>query len=232
MAAAEGPKGLVVPFVRGPAGVKAQRIGNNVKPVGTWAGRVGFLWLATSLLVMLVLTSFVFVGSRRKRLAGDSPRYLTFDSARVVPLTSRARVGESASADTVDHVDTDLHTASSPVIRHQITASSGALDRLLAGVQMPCGLVRLPVEGEDETRRMAFQTFGFEPREVAVSVVDELERMGMDIEPLSYTEARAFRDGLELAVSIFTEPNRVIRNRRLAFPGSDPSGIIIEFSVV
>ncbi|MFN0027414.1 MAG: hypothetical protein ACKV2O_09590 [Acidimicrobiales bacterium] len=198
--------------------------------MGTWAGRVGFVWLATSLVIMVVLSSFVFVGSRRKRMASDSPRYLTFDSARVVPL-NRGR-GDHAAEHDVDGVDGDPHGASSPVIRHQITASSGALDRLLAGVQMPCGLVRLYVEGEDESQRMAFQTFGFDAREVAVSVVDELERMGMDIEPLSYTEARAFRDGLELAVSIYAEPNRVIRNRRLAFPGTDPTGIVIEFSVV
>ncbi len=181
---------------------------------------------------MLVLTSFVFVGSRRKRLASDAARYLTFDSARVVPLTPRGRSAESATGDAAEPAGGEGLPASEPVIRHQVTASSGALDRLLAGVQMPCGLVRLVIDGEDESLRMAFQTFGFEAREVAVSVVDELERMGMDIEPLSYTEARAFRDGLELAVSIFTEPNRVIRNRRLAFPGADPSGTVIEFSVV
>ena len=48
----------------------------------------------------------------------------------------------------------------------------------------------------------------------------------------SYTEARAFRDGFEIAVSIYVEPNRVIRDRRLAFPGADPEGVVIEFSVV
>lgn len=181
---------------------------------------------------MLVLTSFVFVGSRRKRLASDSPRYLTFDSARVVPLTPRGRTVGVHPVEVFEELESDLVATPSPVIRHQITASSGALDRLLAGVQMPCGLTRLSVEGEDETRRIAFQTTGIDAREVAVSVVDELERMGMDIEPLSYTEARAFRDGLELAVSIFNEPNRVIRNRRLAFAGADPSGVVIEFSVV
>ena len=79
---------------------------------------------------------------------------------------------------------------------------------------------------------MAVHTKVYEHREVAVSVVDELEGMGMDIEPLSYTEARAFRDGFEIAVSIFTEPNRVIRDRRLAFPGADPRSVVIEFSVV
>jgi len=56
--------------------------------------------------------------------------------------------------------------------------------------------------------------------------------MGLEVEPLSYTEARAFRDGFELAVTLFTEPHRVIRDRRLAFPGAGDEAIVIEFSVV
>lgn len=170
------------------------------------------------MLTMFALSAMVFLGSRRKRQSDDGPRYLTFDApAQVYQLSPRRGVHE---------------VYAEPVITHPVNAESGALDRLLAGVSLPCELERLHLDGEDERERMAFHTKGYEPREVAVSVVDELERLGMDIEPLSYTEARAFRDGFEIAVSIFTEPNRVIRDRRLAFPGADPRSIVIEFSVV
>lgn len=188
------------------------------------------VWLLASVLTMVVLSGFVFVGSRRKRLEDESAPYLDFDAAaRVVRLSPRGRSG-TAAAEAAGGGENEAYAE--PAIRHPINAESGALDRLLAGVTLPCELERLPIDGEDETKRRAFQTFGYEARAVAVSVVDELDRMGMDIEPLSYTEARAFRDGFELAVSIYTEPNRVIRNRRLAFPGADPAGIVIEFSVV
>lgn len=187
--------------------------------MGTWLGRIGLVWLLASVLTMVVLTSVVFLGSRRKRLTDQGSRYLTFDApAQVYQLTPRGKGPEAAHAE--------------PAITHPVNAESGALDRLLAGVTMPCELERLHLDDEDERRRMAFQTFDYEAREVAVSVVDELERMGMDVEPLSYTEARAFRDGFEIAVSIYIEPNRVIRDRRLAFPSADPDGIVIEFSVV
>ena len=170
------------------------------------------------MLTMFALSALVFLGSRRKRLSEAGPKYLTFDApAQVYQLSpSRQRVRVLCRAG------------------HQPPSSteSGALDRLLAGVTLPCELERLHLEGEDERERMAFHTKGYEAREVAVSVVDELERMGMDIEPLSYTEARAFHDGFEYAVSIFTEPNRVIHDRRLAFPGADPRSVVIEFSVV
>ena len=63
-------------------------------------------------------------------------------------------------------------------------------------------------------------------------MADELERLGLEVEPLSYTEARAWRDGLELAVTIFLEPRRVIRGRRAAFPTAPPDAVVIEFSVV
>jgi len=74
-------------------------------------------------------------------------------------------------------------------------------------------------------------TYGYDGREVALCVADELERMGMDIEPLTYREARAFRDGLELAVTIHLEPSRVIRDRRIAYPGLAADAVVIEFSV-
>lgn len=193
----------------------------NGRPVSTWLGRIGLVWLLASMLTMIVLSGFVFLGSRRKRLTDSGPRYVTFDApAQVYQLNPRRR-GESV-----------LDPHAEPAITHAVTAESGALDRLLAGVAMPCELERLPLEGEDDSVRMAFQTTGYDAREVAVSVVDELERMGLDVEPLSYTEARAFRDGFEIAVSIYIEPTRVIRDRRLAFPGAEPSGIVIEFSVV
>jgi hypothetical protein len=187
--------------------------------VGTWLGRIGLVWLLASVLTMVILSVFVFMGSRRKRLSEHGPSYVTFDvPAQVYQLNPRRAT------------EAELHAE--PAINHQVNAESGALDRLLAGVSLPCELERLYVDGEDDRLRMAFQTKGYEAREVAVSVVDELERMGMDVEPLSYTEARAFRDGFEIAVSIYLEPARVIRDRRLAFPGADSQSIVLEFSVV
>ncbi len=187
--------------------------------MGTWLGRIGLVWLLASTLTMVVLTALVFLGSRRKRQETHGPQYLTFDTpAQVYQLAPRGRA--------------EFEVYAEPAITHPVNAESGALDRLLAGVSMPCELERLHLDGEDERERMAFTTKGYEAREVAVSVVDELERMGMDIEPLSYTEARAFRDGFEIAVSIYIEPNRVIRDRKVAFPNVDPRAIVIEFSKV
>jgi hypothetical protein len=191
--------------------------------VETWLGRIGIIWLIASLLVMVVLTAFVTIGSRRRRM-DTGPEYLTFeDRAQVYTISNRGPARPGSAFDAPAH--------SEPAINHQVSSESSSLDRLLAGVSMPCDLVRLPLEDEDPAVRMAFVTTGHEARVVAVSVVDELERLGMDVEPLSYTEARAFRDGLEIAVSIYLEPKRVIRGRRPAFPGAPPDSVVIEFSV-
>ncbi len=189
----------------------------------TWLGRIGLIWLIASLLVMVVLTAFVTVGSRRRR-QDDGPEYLTFeDRAQVFTFSNRGPSRATTAFDGPTHAE--------PAINHQVSSESGALDRLLAGVSMPCELERLPLEDEDPAMRMAFVTTGHDARVVAVSVVDELERLGMEVEPLSYTEARAFRDGLEIAISIYLEPKRVIRGRRPAFPGAPPDSVVIEFSV-
>ena len=120
----------------------------------------------------------------------------------------------------------------SPVVSRRLTAESGVLERLLAGVRLPCDLAPLRVDGDDPRLRQSFVTYGYDGREVALCVADELERMGMDIEPLTYREARAFRDGLELAVTIHLEPSRVIRDRRIAYPGLAADAVVIEFSVL
>ena len=136
----------------------------------------------------------------------------------------------------IDVLDDDLarHTRLSwrQAITHQVSEDSGSLNRLLAGVQLPCGLERLHLDDEDETMSMAFVTAEAEPRIIAVSLVDELERLGMEVEPLSYTEARAHRDGFELAVTIYLEPRRVIRDRRTAFPKAPTDSVVVEFTMV
>jgi hypothetical protein len=187
--------------------------------VGNWFGRIGLVWLLASVLTMIVLSGLVFAGARRRRLGGNGPAYVSFETpANVAPLSARSRERD--------------RTPPEPVVTRRVTAESGALDRLLAGVQLPCDLEPLSVEGDNHRSRMAFVTYGYDAREVAVSVVDELERMGMDVEPLTYSEARAFRDGFEIAVTLYIEPSRVIRDRRIAFPGLRPDAVVLEFSVV
>jgi len=197
--------------------------------------QLGAVFLVVSLLVMIGLTVVVYLGGSRR---GSRPEYVTFEEGpAVVPLPSERR-GKDDDEDDEDLDEVaepeDLFQpgrGSEPAVTRPVYEDSGALDRLLAGVQMPCGLERLYPDGEDELVRRAFVTTGYDPRVVAVSVVDELERLGMDVEPLSFTEARAWRDGFELAVTIYLEPKRVIRYRRPAFPSVDPDSVVIEFSV-
>lgn len=187
--------------------------------------QLGAVFIAVSLLVMIGLSVAVYLGGSRRR---SGPEHLIFEEgerdAVQLPGDRRQRV---AAADDLFHPA----PADEPAVRHPVHEDSGALDRLLAGVKLPCGLERLYPDGEDELVRRAYVTEGHDARVVAVSVVDELERLGMDVEPLNYTEARAWRDGLELAVTIYLEPKRVIRYRRPAFPSVAPDAVVIEFSV-
>ena len=194
--------------------------------------QVALVWGAVSVVAMAVLSAFVYAGGTRRR---GSAGVLNFEESEVVAIGGERRPAAKGSAGgpsaTLGPPAHEL-AGSEPAITHQVTTDSGSLNRLLAGVQMPCGLERLHPADEDETVRMAFVTVAEEPRLVAVSVVDELERLGMEVEPLSYTEARAHRDGFELAVTIYLEPRRVVRSRRTAFPTAPVDGVVVEFTRV
>ncbi|MDY7101133.1 MAG: hypothetical protein S0880_08095 [Actinomycetota bacterium] len=185
------------------------------------------LWLGASAVIMFGLTSWVFLTGRKP--AGRGARVYEFNSdrekkervAHLHELEAQVAVEVAAAAD---------HPPE-PAVTHLVTSDSAVIDRLLAGAVMPCGLEHLP-SSEADPNRMAFATAGYDPRVVAVSVVDELERLGLDIEPLDFSEARAWRDGFELAITIYLEPRRVIRDRRPAFPDAPPGAVVIEFSVV
>ena len=193
--------------------------------------QVALVWGAVSVVVMVVLSAIVYAGGTRRR---GTAGVLTFEEAAVVTIGSdrRPTANGATGSSSTEAAQLAHEPGSEPAITHQVTTDSGSLNRLLAGVQMPCGLERLHPADEDETVRMAFVTVAEEPRLVAVSVVDELERLGMEVEPLSYTEARAHRDGFELAVTIYLEPRRVVRSRRTAFPTAPIDGVVVEFTRV
>lgn len=187
--------------------------------------QLGIVFVAVSVLVAAGLSVFVYAGGSRRR--SDKRRYVTFeDDGDVVPMA-----GSNKPTSQEDDGQAEPPREPEPAVTRPVHEDSGVLDRLLAGVQLPCGLERIQPEGEDESIRRSYLTTGYEPRVVAVSVVDELERLGMDVEPLSYTEARAHRDGFELAVTLYMEPRRVVRARRPAFPNAPDDGVVIEFSV-
>lgn len=184
--------------------------------------QVGLFLVALSLVVMAVLSVVVYRGGGRR--TDRPPARLTFDEAPVHSFfadSSPPAMDEQARAGKAD-----------AAITRPVSLQSGALNRLLAGVRLPCGLERLHPDGEDEDLRWAFFTIGHEPKIVAMSVAGELERLGLEVEPLSYTEARALQDGLELSVTIFLEPRRVVRNRRVAFPTAPAAAVVVEFAVV
>jgi hypothetical protein len=184
------------------------------------------VWLGASAVIMFGLTSWVFITGRRP--AGRGARVYEFASDRKKVQVAHLHELEA-------QMDVEVQQAAEQpaehAVTHMVTSDSAVIDRLLAGAVMPCGLEHLQ-SSQPDPNRMAFATTGYDPRVVAVSVVDELERLGLDIEPLDFSEARAWRDGFELAITIFLEPRRVIRDRRPAFPDAPHDAVVIEFSVV
>ena len=124
-------------------------------------------------LVLAGLSLVVYLGGSRRKDPGR-PRTLTFDDAQVYPLAGRS--AEEVPEPEPPHVE--------PAITHPVSAESGALDRLLAGVQLPCGLERLHPAGEDETILPAHDQLRAQFPDLLTILIPRHTARGADLEML------------------------------------------------
>ena len=155
--------------------------------------RIVVWWLVVSVVVMAAMTTVVMV--LRSRGARGA--------AAVIELSPRRARGDGGAAITItDRDDTGPDVGLTLPTRGKITGDSSVLERLLAGANLPCDLQPAPTLDPD---RWMFVTAGHQPRTVALAVVEELHRLGLEVTPVGYTEARARREGLELSVTVHAD---------------------------
>ncbi|MFN0092926.1 MAG: hypothetical protein ACKVWR_22040 [Acidimicrobiales bacterium] len=221
--------------------------------MGSLAVKLLLGWLAVSATAMAGMTAFLFLtsGSTRRPTAGRAGEA---GGARVFPFESRRLYEPRSPGDLVEIPSLFLRRSPPPpdLIRGPLPEpaspveppgaaslprqdDAALIERLLVDVKLPSGLVYAapPTPGQDlDHDRLAFITTEASARELAEAISEELAEAGFEVEPLSAHEARAHRDDAELAVTIYTEPRSVIRDRRPAFPGAAKGAAAVEFSVV
>jgi len=174
------------------------------------------IWLGLSVVVMVGMTGVVMI--TRARAARESDTLVDLSSEPEVDL-GRASLGREGRPRPSEY---SLPT------RHQVTDQSSVLERLLAGMMLPCELAPSPTLSAD---RWLFVTHGHQPRIVALAIVEELERLGLDVHPVGYTEARARREGLELLVVLHADDESLQSDHRDLHPTALTGDTVVEFLV-
>lgn len=212
-------------------------ISRNTGTVVQFLLRLLLIVLTVSVVLMVASTAYVVV-SRYKRgkvedEEWDGPEFVRDDQVVQISEKARSQWAPSLTEETAESrrsvfaPDSDHRPASVGMIS-MLDADTDALVRLLAGVEWPCGLEELPGAEPD---RVAYVTTEATSREVGLRVGEELRRLGLDVEAVQHHEARIWRDGLELLMTLYENPRRVIRDRRVAFPTAPREAVVVEFSL-
>lgn len=99
------------------------------------------------------------------------------------------------------------------------------VDRLVAGITLPCGLVPVVTPDGIDPRRAVFTTAGPDAAEVGTALAAELGRLGFEVRPAGDTGLVARRDGATLQVRVHAGEAGPEASRPPA-----PGGVVVELS--
>ena len=108
--------------------------------------------------------------------------------------------------------------------------------QVIAGIEMPCGLVPLTLSDHDmrydRGQRAHFVTTLVPATVVTTSLAEELERIGLTVTPMGETAAIAQRGRLAVEMRISTVGALIDGVASVEFRSAPPNSVVVEFDVV
>ena len=142
------------------------------------------------------------------------------------PATPAPAPATVAPAPGPARVATMARTATSPVTVAQV----------IAGIEMPCGLVPLTLSDHDmrydRGQRAQFFTTDVPAAVVGTALADELERIGLTVSPIGDTAAVAQRGRLAVEMRIVTVGELIDGVASTEYRSAPPNSVVVEFDVV
>jgi hypothetical protein len=105
---------------------------------------------------------------------------------------------------------------------------------VLDGIRLPCDLAPLTGLGEGEAntaRRATFYTVGYPAEAVAPEIADELERLGLEFNPLTENTAVARRDDVQVRVAVHAVGSAYKGVADVTFPTAPEHSVVVEFEL-
>lgn len=163
------------------------------------------------------------------RAPAPAPTPVAADAAPAptpVAAATPATAAPAAAAPAPASVATIARAAAAPVTVAQV----------IAGIEMPCGLVPLTLSEHDlrydRGQRAHFVTTLVPETVVAASLAEELERIGLTVKPIGETAAIAQRGRLAVELRISTVGALIDGVASVEFRSAPPNSVVVEFDVV
>lgn len=152
------------------------------------------------------------------------------------PVASRAATAEPTPA-TAAAVTTAAEPAPSKVATiARAAATPVTVAQVIAGIEMPCGLVPLTLSDHDmrydRGQRAQFFTVDIPAAVVGTALADELERIGLTVSSLGDTVAVAQRGRLAVEMRIVTVGAAIDGVASTEYRSAPPNSVVVEFNVV
>jgi hypothetical protein len=118
----------------------------------------------------------------------------------------------------------------------QAAAAPVTVAQVIAGIEMPCGLVPLTLSDHDmrydRGQRAHFFTTQAPAEVVTACLAEELDRIGLTVTPMSDKAAVAKRGRLAVEFRISTVGALVDGVASVEFRSAPPNSVVVEFDVV
>ena len=151
------------------------------------------------------------------------------------PVARRATTAEPTPA-TAAAVAAAPEPAPSKVATMARSATPVTVAQVIAGIDMPCGLVPLTLSDHDmrydRGQRAQFFTTDIPAAVVGTSLADELERIGLTVSSLNDSVAVAQRGRLAVEMRIVTVGAAIDGVASTEYRSAPPNSVVVEFDVV
>lgn len=191
-----------------------------------------WLWFLASV-VILVRRSIR--RRRERRIRRDALRAALRDEA---VAAAEGDLAETADAEVAEVIDAPLAVAapSSVTTIARAAAAPVTVAQVIAGIEMPCGLVPLTLSDHDmrydRGQRAHFVTTMVPALVVMTNLTEELERVGLTVTPIGDTAAIAKRGRLAVELRLYTIGALVDGVASTEFRSAPPNSVVVELDVV
>jgi len=185
-------------------------------------GRIALLILSAIWVVLsIVVISTTFFPSNKSKNEENNKKTTDKSNSKSENKDDLSEASEENKTDSIrEHQEVEMQEI--------VDDAEIKLDALLHGLNLPFNLhLQKEISGDIKKHRIYSTNTDTDTLEVGAAFADELEKIGYQIQPLNYNEAKATRDGSTIKMAIESSKKSELEDKEARFPELEEA-IIVE----